>query len=246
MKILKNFFIALSISKTLFGLTPSDLVDPCHLLKAQEEIDSAPLLPFDPQGWCANANQLQYLIKKYRPQLIVEVGSWKGVSAFAMSQAAGADARIYCIDHWLGSVEHQAGGTAFHPGLEHLYDTFLSNMKHWNLASTIIPIRGESLVVASKFPFKADMIYIDASHETEAVYADLCAWFPVLATDGTFCGDDWSWPSVRAAVERFSKEKGLAIFAQGNFWSFKEFEPPVQQSSSFSNLPRRRVAGKRR
>ncbi len=66
-----------------------------------------------------------------------------------------------------------------------------------------------------------DLIYIDASHETEAVYQDLTLWFPHVEGRGILCGDDWNWPSVRKAVEQFATEHHLTIESSDNFWRLR-------------------------
>lgn len=212
--------ICLAFTNPLRSLTVDQLQDSNYLNLARSEIENCDRYPFDAQGWCANTRQLQAIIRRYSPSIIVEVGSWKGLSAHQMSLAAPPTTLIFCVDHWLGSEEHQPGGSAFLPGLDHLYQTFLNNCRHRGLAGRIIPVRSDSLAAAERFPGKADMIYIDAAHDTKSVYADIKAWTPVLTEDGVLCGDDWSWPTVRKAVEQFAAETGLTIYSEGNFWSF--------------------------
>ncbi len=61
------------------------------------------------------------------------------------------------------------------------------------------------------------LIYVDASHETEAVLRDLEA-ARGLFPRAVLVGDDWRWPSVRVAVEAFAKREGLGIEWLGNCW----------------------------
>lgn len=49
-----------------------------------------------------------------------------------------------------------------------------------------------------------DLIFIDADHTYESVKADLAAWWPKVKSPGVLCGDDYSWDSVRKAVDEFS------------------------------------------
>ena len=65
---------------------------------------------------------------------------------------------------------------------------------------------------------KADLIYIDASHDYELVKKDLNAWIERLEKDGVFCGDDWNWGGVRQAVIEFSEQRGFPITSIDNFW----------------------------
>ena len=64
-----------------------------------------------------------------------------------------------------------------------------------------------------------DLIYIDADHTEAGVTRDIRAaeeCFP----DALICGDDWSWPGVRQAVEKRAADSGgrLAVEADENWW----------------------------
>jgi len=64
----------------------------------------------------------------------------------------------------------------------------------------------------------ADIVYLDASHDTISVYNDMCAWYPFVEGHGILCGDDWTWKSVRKAVKKFAEKKHLKVHSSGNFW----------------------------
>lgn len=183
-----------------------------------EPYRNAALLPFCPHGWYLNGPQLEILIRQHQVHDIIEVGSWLGLSTRHMASHLPQGGKLYAIDHWLGSQEHQPGQEHWRPELSMLYEYFLSNVIHAGLADKIIPIRMDSLAAAKTLDIQADLIYIDANHETKALYDDLVAWHPHLRPQGILCGDDWHWPSVRAAVESFAKEKGLAILSTEHFW----------------------------
>ena len=63
-----------------------------------------------------------------------------------------------------------------------------------------------------------DLIYIDAGNDTNSVYYDMCAYYPLLQENGILCGDDWCWKSVQIAVQRCAKKNHLKIHASGNLW----------------------------
>lgn len=46
-----------------------------------------------------------------------------------------------------------------------------------------------------------DFVFIDASHTTAAVLADIAAWRPKLRAGGALTGHDANWPSVRRALD---------------------------------------------
>ena len=132
--------------------------------------------------------------------IFVEVGSWKGRSAYYMAsriKQSGKRIRFCCVDHWRGSPEHQqdpdvVAGT--------LYDTFLRNVA--DVRAYLEPMRLSSLDAAAQFAVgSCALVLIDASHEYEDVRADIAAWWPKVALGGTLAGDDYDWPGVQRAVD---------------------------------------------
>ena len=71
------------------------------------------------------------------------------------------------MDPWLNSPDRPA---------DNGYEIFLSNMQRWALQDYVVAVRLPSLQAAKELPVNPSLIYIDASHEVDLVYADLCAW----------------------------------------------------------------------
>ncbi|MCF7852558.1 MAG: class I SAM-dependent methyltransferase [Simkaniaceae bacterium] len=170
----------------------------------------------------SNGIEIERIFNTHKIVKALEVGSFLGTGStahIAKLMKSRANAKLYAVDHWLGSYNHQVGGTAYDPILPKLYDQFLSNMVHLGLTKIVVPIRMDS-VEASKFLNETfDFIYIDAEHLEEFVYNDLVAWYPHLNLGGVFCGDDWgTCGDVRNAVRRFASENNLEIFTGSNFW----------------------------
>lgn len=180
-------------------------------------------LDFDSTGWPNDAFMVPPIIRKINAKVIVEVGSWLGASSRILAEAMPSDGVMICVDHWLGSAEHHVT----HKGgfLDVLFPKFLSNTIHKEYTNKILPLRISSLDAANILNIQPDLIYLDASHETDAVYADLVAWWPKLRDGGVFCGDDWMWPSVRDAVYRFAKENGISVNFINNDKAFWYFNP---------------------
>ncbi len=206
-------FLVCIAASSLFAAAQQDLPPP---------YDTAEILPFANHGFYSNGPQLEALIVGHKIKTIIEVGSWLGTSTRHMASCLPEDGKVYAVDHWQGSLEHQPGQTAWIPELEHLYEYFLSNIIQANLAHKIIPVKMPSLEAAKELHVKADLIYIDASHDTLAVYNDLVAWYPHLHKKGILCGDDWAGESVQKAVKKFAKKNNLRIKPSGNFWRLKK------------------------
>lgn len=210
MKLLSILFTLLFPSLLAFQ---SDLPEPYRSIE---------LLPPDNHSFYCNRAQLQRLIPIRHVKTIIEVGSWLGCSTIHMASLVPPDGKVWAVDHWLGSVEHQPGGSAYHKALPYLYQQFLSNVIHAQMAHKIIPVRMDSLEAAKILDFPVDLVYIDAGHDTQAVYNDLCAYYPRVRGHGLLCGDDWSWGSIREAVYRFAQENNMHVEAMGNFWALIE------------------------
>lgn len=187
-------------------------------------------------GWGGDSPAFVELIKQTRPALIIEVGSWKGASAITMADAIaseGIDGKILCIDTWLGAVEFwmdQSDMTRFQSlncryGYPQVYYQFLANICHRRHQSRIVPFPIDSSSAAlwlMAHGVTADLIYIDGSHEEEAVYQDLLDYSAVLKPGGRLFGDDWTWSGVRAAVEQFAKEEKRRIVHCHDKWVLEE------------------------
>jgi len=138
-------------------------------------------------------------------QVIVNVGAWKGRSCAALAQECKGV--VWAIDHWRGSpdeleINHQQ---AAEDPLS-VYWEFCQYMAHFSLLGTkVIPITGDSPDVARRL-FKAysiDLAFLDGAHDFKSVWLDLVAWTGRVKQGGVLCGDDYSWPGVRRAVDEF-------------------------------------------
>lgn len=204
------FFIA------CFSCLQTEEISPYDALKE--------LLPFEPHGWYANAMTMEKLIDSRNVKTVIEVGCWLGKSTRHIASLLPPDGKVFAIDHWNGSIEHQPGQSHHHPCLNNLYDHFLSNVIHAGLTDKIVPIRMNSLDAAKMLLASItsethfDLIYIDASHDYESVYADLKAWYPLVKGQGILCGDDWGHEPIIRAVNQFALEEGLSIDVSESCW----------------------------
>jgi hypothetical protein len=195
--------------------------------------DRDPYEGFDPtvlpdlQGWGSTHPIFEEVIKTIRPKIICEVGTWKGASAIHMATVCAThsiDAKIICIDTWLGTLECYAWKDTrpeLHRDLRmingwpHLYYTFIANVIAAGFADTIIPLPQTSSIAARllrELNISPDIIYIDASHDYSDVREDLYAYYELVRPGGIVFGDDFiDWPGVTRAVLEFVAEKKLAL-----------------------------------
>lgn len=188
--------------------------------------------PDDASGWGSDSPAFGELVEEIRPQRIIEVGTWKGGSALTLAghlQRLGLDAEVLCVDTWLGALEmwenlddpSRHGSLNLRHGYPSLYYTFLANVVRAGHEARITPFPVPSITAAQWCALrgvKADMIYIDGSHEEEDVYQDLIAWWDLVREGGVLFGDDWDWDGVRLAVERFAGEEGLSVKLRHDKW----------------------------
>ena len=192
--------------------------------------------PLDTHGWGSDSPAFRELLTELKPRFVVEVGTWKGGSALQMADIIaelGLPTEILCIDTWLGALEfwtdhddpERYKSLALRHGYPTVYYQFLANVVHRGHQARIIPFPQTSTTGAlwlRWFDLRAELIYIDGSHEEEDVYADLIAYWEVLAPGGTIFGDDYVWDSVRLAVERFSRELRLKIEFIADKWVLRK------------------------
>ena len=192
------------------------------------------LLPEDIHGWNGDSIIFETLIRETQPKIIIEVGTWKGLSAINMGKTLkkfGLSSKIYCVDTWLGSIEFlttQRGTTSrnllLKNGYPQIYYQFLSNVVHNDLQDVITPIPTTSIDGFRYFKHNniyPELIYIDASHEEEDVYRDLENYYQLLLPGGIIFGDDYNnfWPSVIKAVNKFAKQNNIPFSVlEDNFW----------------------------
>ena len=203
---------------------PVDLMDAIHGRDVYNGFDYR-RYEFDLAGWGSSSAAFSQMIREVRPDLIIEVGSWKGASAIEMADVVKQeklDTKILCIDTWLGALEFRLDqndpkrflALECEHGYPRVYYRFLANVCHAQHQNRIIPVPLDSAAAALWLMaqgLKADLIYIDGSHEEEAVYNDLLDYREVLSLRGRMFGDDWDWASVRSAVSSFARDHKLCI-----------------------------------
>lgn len=165
-------------------------------------------------------------IDRFKPKLIVEVGSFVGESAIWMAKHCkkiGLDSTILCIDTWMGGIDHWKSvpeKLKFHFGRSSLFYQFMGNVIKHGVQDVILPLSMDSKNasrILSMHGINADMIYIDASHEEGDVLQDYCAYWPLLNNGGAFLVDDLTgwFPGVVADFGRFCKSTGIEPEIEG-------------------------------
>ena len=144
-----------------------------------------------------------------KTKLVVELGSWLGLSTRYIADAAPR-ATVISVDHWEGSEEHKTQ-ERYRNLLLHLFETFQARC--WNYRDRIVPLRMDSLSGLRRVAeagLEPDFIYVDAQHTYEAVSAEL-KLIRDLFPHSLVGGDDYDWQGVRQAVDEFASQNGLIV-----------------------------------
>ncbi len=143
----------------------------------------------------------------------LEIGSWMGLSSIVVSTSLIAslnfDARVFCVDTWEGSEEHQSIEEVLG---KQLHNIFLNNITQAGVDHFIVPRRGPSLEIVNTIPNNSlDIVFIDGDHSQKGCYADMVAWMPKVKHGGRFLGHDAMEHQgmVRDAVTQFCEERKL-------------------------------------
>lgn len=173
------------------------------------------------EGWGSDHPLLIYAIDQLRPDLIIEVGSWKGRSAIKMAKCLKVleiEGEILCVDTWLGSSEHWLVDSFYQSlkitnGRPQIYQTFINNVMANGCSDIITPLPLSSDAayhLLKSLEVKAKLIYIDAGHEYDSVRSDIAHYWQLLDSEGVLILDDYlTWPGVTRAVNEFGVENDI-------------------------------------
>ena len=190
-------------------------------------------------GWNSMHPMFAELVAERSPQVIIEVGTWKGASAIHMaSLTRHLSAKIYCVDTWIGGDGHIFKDLADAQSVQRdshgwpgVYYQFLHNVKAQGYEKRIVPVPFMTQHAAHLFDahrLKADLIYIDAGHTYLDAILDIHAYFRLLAPGGIMFGDDYNYPGVKQAVaetmESINATHYLTI--SGEKWAIKPLKTP--------------------
>ncbi len=132
------------------------------------------------------------------PRRVVEIGSFEGRSTlwFLEHLLRHPGSRITCIDTFAGGAEHTAAQT------EGLYERFLANLEESGQAQKVEVLRMDSFAGLTQLfasGVRADLVYVDGSHEAPDVLADLVLAFRLLPPGGVVLCDDYLWSREETA-----------------------------------------------
>lgn len=143
-------------------------------------------------GWMSPGERNWLYERAKEMRSIVEVGSWKGRSTYAL--LSGCPGTVYAVDTWKGSPDEI--NSSHKEATQHdIYDDFIKNVGHFR---NLVAVRKDSVEASKEIP-TVDMVFIDGCHQYDAVKHDIAAWLP--KTVKLICGHDKNQAGVPAAVK---------------------------------------------
>ncbi len=172
----------------------------CDHGRAQEHIEG---FFYDIQGFTL------MLLAEHGPGLgaVVEIGSFKGKSTCWLAKGAKAARRekVFAIDHFTGSPEHQKGmpiEDADVAASGSTFETFQRNIASMGVADYVVPIVASSEEAVKAWSTPIRLLFIDADHSYEASKLDFDLWAPYVVPGGLIALHDiGEWPGVTQFYE---------------------------------------------
>jgi predicted O-methyltransferase YrrM len=128
-------------------------------------------------------------------QVIVEVGSYKGMSATYLASGG----TVHCVDLWdLGGQRH-----ANRYANREVFKEFQRTTRHL----AVVAHKGSSVDVAARWEGpQIGLLFIDGEHTYQAVRSDIAAWTPHLADGAVVAFHDYyaKFPGVIQAVDEWA------------------------------------------
>lgn len=146
---------------------------------------------------------------------VVEIGTLYGLSAKLIGNVLKPrTGRLWCVDPWESFEQLSKFDFA------EVYEQFLANLQHWELANVVTPIKARSIPASSKFrEYTLDMVYVDGDHSYWGVRDDIERWWPKLRSGGVLCGDDYTWTGLADGIADACKIVGASLaFTDVGFW----------------------------
>lgn len=154
----------------------------------------------------ANEAQLLYQLAAEVPaqENIVEIGSFQGKSTVCLGLGAKQNgARVYAIDP---HEDWQVNQTT-HYGMEN-HAALLKHLVDFEVAQTVRVVALPSQTIVDCWHGAIALLWVDGSHEFNAVWADLISWSPYVNGKIAIHDSSGHFPAVSKALQMFLMDNG--------------------------------------
>lgn len=177
---------------------------------------------FPTSAWVTHASFAAWLMETVRPEVIVELGTHFGYSAFALAEAAkrlGLATTISALDTWEG--DDHAGFYG-----DEVFD-YVDTVSREDYPESVQLLRGRFDQSRALFaPSSVDILHIDGRHAYEDVYEDYSAWIDTVRDGGVVLFHDiaekdngfgvWRlWDEIASPGSSFAFEHGHGLGVLG-------------------------------
>jgi Methyltransferase domain len=181
-------------------------------------------LNVDLQGWGSEHRIFDRVLVESRPQVVMEVGTWKGASVLnmvAIARREGLTTEFICVDTWLGGDDQwidneRRAELRLEGGYPTLFKQFVCNLVAHDATEAVFPLPLSSPAAArllNALGITADVVYVDAAHSEAEAALDLALYWKLVRPGGVIFGHDYDpgWPGVVRAVDRFVRQNRLEL-----------------------------------
>ncbi|CAI8607731.1 unnamed protein product [Vicia faba] len=211
------------INRIFNGVSPFTNFPPPHAaekLRRSKEI----------KGWGSNGPVFERLIRKVKPRIIVEVGTFLGASTLHMAevtQRIGLQTQILCIDDFRGWAGFRDDFKYIEilNGDVWLYYHFLQNIATFNRTGSVLPLPFTTVSALTKLcelGVWPDLVEIDAGHDFLSAWSDINWGFQILRPGGVIFGHDYfngaDNRGVGRAVDLFARIHNFKVEVDGEHW----------------------------
>jgi Methyltransferase domain len=176
------------------------------------------------------AYQMAELIIDTKPEVVVEIGTFKGQSLITQAFAVRDNhkGKIYAIDPWSVSFAVEGSNDPENNdwwskkiNLEDIHHNCMKAIWDHHLEEWAIVIRSPSQFVFQLFPNNIDICYIDGNHSELVSCRDVRNYLPRIKSGGYIWADDTSWPTTQRALAIIEGQCDL-VRSGGNFRLYRK------------------------
>jgi len=177
------------------------------------------------EGWLSDneAIILRDLAKDSKPGVIVEIGSWKGLSTTAIANGSkeGLGNKVYAVDPHKGSPEH----VKMFKDEVNTYEAFMKNITDAGVKDIITPMVMTSEKAAGFVTDPVSLLFIDGNHSEEMVQLDFYLWNERVVKGGIIAFHDNNFPGPMKLIDYLNKNAAtLGLKNAGTIDSITWFE----------------------